>query len=225
MIRFDNVKKSYPMGNVFFHAVKGISFTIDQGELVALVGPSGSGKSTTMHMLGLLDKPTSGKYYLDNMDTAEFEGDQLAKLRNQRLGFIFQHFFLLPKLTALENVMLPLSYRHDEKLSDQIIKEQAMAVLEKVGMLHFASHRPMELSGGQQQRVAIARALIGKPSIILADEPTGALDSKTTDQIMNLLTEEMAKTRTTVVVITHSMEIAARCDRIIHIRDGLLSDL
>ncbi|MCX7125191.1 MAG: ABC transporter ATP-binding protein [Gammaproteobacteria bacterium] len=224
MIKLENIKKSYRMGDTIFEALKGISFTINKNELVAIVGPSGSGKSTTMNILGLLDKPTSGKYYLDDIDTSEFLGDELSELRNERLGFIFQQFFLLPKLTAIDNVMLPLSYRRKNKPSDKEIKEMAMIMLGKVNMEKFAHHRPTELSGGQQQRIAIARALIGKPSIIMADEPTGALDTKTTAQIMDLLMSEMAETGTTVVIITHSLEVAAQCQRAIHVRDGLLID-
>lgn len=224
MIRFENVKKIYRMGDTVFEALKGVSFTIAQGELVAIVGPSGSGKSTTMHIIGLLDKPSEGKYYLDNIDTSEFTGDKLSSLRNHRLGFVFQQFFLLPRLSALENVMLPLTYRQNEKHSLSQMKLRAMEVLEKVGMEKHAAHRPTELSGGQQQRVAIARALIGKPSIILADEPTGALDTKTSQQIMDLLVSQMADTGTTVVIITHSLEIAKQCNRAIHVRDGLLEE-
>ena len=212
------------MGDSIFEALKGISLTIEQGELVAIVGPSGSGKSTTMNILGLLDKPTSGKYYLDGMDTSKFLGDELSALRNKRLGFIFQQFFLLPKLSAIDNVMLPLTYRHEDKLSAKAMSDLAMAMLAKVHMEKFAHHRPTELSGGQQQRVAIARALIGKPSIIMADEPTGALDTKTTQQIMDLLTSQMEEIGATVVIITHSLEVAAQCHRAIHIRDGLLID-
>jgi len=222
VIRFEQVKKIYQMGNNSFAALKGINFSIKQGELVAIVGPSGSGKSTTMHILGLLDQPTSGKYFLDDIDTSEFSIDQLATLRNQRLGFIFQHFFLLPKLTALENVMLPLTYRHTETMLKKDMETCALEMLEKVNVAQFASHRPNELSGGQQQRVAIARALIGNPSIILADEPTGALDSKTSTQIMTLLTEGVAALGKTVVVITHSSEIANCCHRQIHIHDGMI---
>ncbi|MCX7120679.1 MAG: ABC transporter ATP-binding protein [Gammaproteobacteria bacterium] len=222
MIKLENVKKSYRMGDTIFEALKGISFTIAKGELVAIVGPSGSGKSTTMNILGLLDKPTSGKYYLDDIDTSQFLGDELSALRNKRLGFIFQQFFLLPKLTAIDNVMLPMTYRHEDKLSAKAMNELAMTMLAKVNMEKFAQHRPTELSGGQQQRVAIARALIGKPSIIMADEPTGALDTKTTQQIMDLLMSEMKEAGTTVVIITHSLEVAAQCHRAIHIRDGLL---
>lgn len=224
MIKLENVKKIYHMGETVFEALKGISLEIQNKELLAIVGPSGSGKSTTMNILGLLDKPTSGKYYLDGVDTEEFSGDKLSALRNKRLGFIFQHFFLLSKLSALDNVMLPLTYRHEEKISYAEMKACAMTMLEKVGMEKFGAHRPSELSGGQQQRVAIARALVGRPSIIMADEPTGALDTKTSQQIMDLLAKEVEETSTTVVIITHSLEIAKQCHRSINIRDGLIVD-
>lgn len=222
MIKLENVKKTYRMGDNVFEALKGITLTIEKGEMVAIVGPSGSGKSTTMNILGLLDKPTSGKYYLDGIDTSQFSGDKLSALRNLRLGFIFQQYFLLPKLNALQNVILPLTYRHDEQISAHEMKNRAMAMLKVVGMDGHAHHRPTELSGGQQQRVAIARALIGKPSIIMADEPTGALDTQTSQQIMDLLKQEMKQTETTVVIITHSLELAAQCQKAIHIRDGLI---
>lgn len=224
MIRFENIRKSYRMGDIVFEALKGVSFTINKGDLVAIVGPSGSGKSTTMNILGLLDKPTSGKYFLDNIDTTEFVGDKLSALRNRRLGFIFQQFFLLPKLTAIENVILPLTYRYDEKHTLHEIRDQGMMMLEKVNMAKFAHHKPTELSGGQQQRVAIARALIGKPSIVLADEPTGALDTATSQQIMDLLVSQMESAGTTVIIITHSLEIAKQCRRAIHVRDGLIQE-
>ncbi len=222
MIKFDNIKKTYRTGESTFEALKGISFTITQGELVAIVGSSGSGKSTTMNILGLLDKPTTGKYFLDDIDTSEFSGDKLAALRNERLGFIFQQYFLLPKLTALDNVILPLTYRHEKRISRSDMIDHATQMLKSVEMENFLHHRPTELSGGQQQRVAIARALIGKPSIILADEPTGALDTKTSAQIMELLKSRMLETKTTVVIITHSVELAAQCQRQIHIKDGMI---
>lgn len=210
------------MGDRVFEALKGISFTIVKDELVAIVGTSGSGKTTTMNILGLLDKQTSGKYYLDGVDTYEFTGDKLSALRNLRLGFIFQQYCLLPKLNALENVMLPLTYRHDEKITMHDMKQRAIDMLKTVGMEKHVQHYPTQLSGGEQQRVAIARALVGKPSIVLADEPTGALDTKTSQQIMDLLKAEMKATGTSVVIITHSLEIAAQCQRAIHIRDGLI---
>lgn len=224
MIKMENIKKSYHMGETTFEALKGISFTVAKGELLAIVGQSGSGKTTTMNILGLLDKPTSGKYYLDDIDTSEFSGDKLSALRNERLGFIFQQYFLLPKLTAIQNIMLPLTYRYKEKLSMHDMKERAMVMLKVVGMENHSNHRPTELSGGQQQRVAIARALIGKPSIILADEPTGALDTKTSQEIMELLKQQMHETQTTVVIITHSLELAAQCQRAIHICDGMIRE-
>ncbi|HLB56044.1 MAG TPA: ABC transporter ATP-binding protein [Coxiellaceae bacterium] len=222
MIKLDNITKIYHTGDIDYPALKGISFTINQGELVAIVGPSGSGKTTTMNIMGLLDEPTSGKYYLDDIDTSEFTGNRLAALRNLRLGFIFQQYFLLPKLNALQNVILPLTYRHDQSISTSEMYERAQAMLKVVGMENYGRHKPMELSGGQQQRVAIARALIGKPSIIIADEPTGALDTKTSQEIMDLLKEQMQNTKTTVVIVTHSPELAAECPHEIHIRDGLI---
>ena len=212
------------MGDTTFEALKGISLEIQDKEMVAIVGPSGSGKSTTMHILGLLDKPTSGKYYLDGMDTAQFTGDKLSLLRNRRLGFIFQQFFLLPKLSALDNVILPLTYRYSEKISPQEMQSRALKMLGNVDMKDFFAHRPNELSGGQQQRVAIARALVGQPSIILADEPTGALDSQTSQQILDLLKDQVVETGTTVVIITHAPEVATQCQRSIQIRDGVISN-
>ena len=203
------------MGSQSYTALKGIDVTVEKNELVALIGPSGSGKSTTMHILGLLDRPTTGEYYLNGQSTADLTIHQKAVLRNQSIGFIFQSFFLLPKLTALENVALPLSYRHSKKSH---IRQRCLDELEKVGMSEYIEHRPGELSGGQQQRVAIARALVGEPDIILADEPTGALDSETSNNVINLLIENSK--RATVVVITHEPEIAKQCDRIINLRDG-----
>lgn len=225
MIKFNNITRTYRMGNTDYQALKGISFTINQNEMVAILGPSGSGKTTTMNIIGLLDNPTTGKYYLDELDTSDFSGDRRADLRNLRLGFIFQLYFLLPRFTALENVMLPLTYRRGvQRVSMYEMKKRAMAMLDEVEMAKFANHRPMQMSGGQQQRVAIARALVGKPSIIIADEPTGALDTKTSQQIMNLLIRQVAKHKTTVVVVTHSPVIAQQCHRAIRIQDGLIHD-
>lgn len=222
MIKLENITKDYEIAGTKYKALKGISFTVNQGELFAIVGQSGSGKTTTMNIIGLLDKPTSGKYYLDEIDTSEFSGNRLADLRNAHMGFIFQLYCLLPKLTALDNVILPLTYRRSEKISLHEMKARGLAMLKKVGMEKFADHRPNQLSGGQQQRIAIARALIGKPSIIIADEPTGALDSVTGQQIMELLKQEMKEFGTTVVIVTHSAEIAKQCERSIQISDGLI---
>lgn len=222
MIKLENITKVYEIGGTQYKALKGLSFTINKGELFAIVGQSGSGKTSTMNIIGLLDKPTTGKYYLDEIDTSQFNGDKLADLRNERLGFIFQLYCLLPKLSALENVMLPLTYRRKEHIGMHDMKERGMAWLEKVGMAKFATHRPNQLSGGQQQRIAIARAMIGRPSIIMADEPTGALDSATGQQIMDLLVQEVKETGTTVVIVTHSMDIAKQCQRMIRISDGLV---
>lgn len=179
LIELQDVTKTYVMATEKYLALKGINMTIAQGELVAIIGSSGSGKTTTMNILGLLDHPTTGKYFLESVDTSSLSPNQVADYRNQKIGFIFQSFFLLPRLTALQNVMLPLSYRRNHPPGDRKDKRRAIAMLARVGMDKYAKHKPYELSGGQQQRVAIARALVGNPSIILADEPTGALDTKT----------------------------------------------
>lgn len=219
MIEFNHVTKIYHMGKTKFKALKGISFKIEKGELVAIIGPSGSGKSTTMNILGLLDKPTTGQYLLEGKETANLSSNELARLRNQKIGFVFQAFFLLPKLTALQNVGLPLFYAHEKR---KIIKQCAMEMLEKMDMEKFASHKPNELSGGQKQRVAIARALVSKPELILADEPTGALDSKTGKQVLDLMVHQAEGT--TIIIITHDPEIAKRVPRIIQIYDGMIKE-
>lgn len=203
------------MGNYEFQALQGISFEIAENELVAIVGPSGAGKSTVMHIMGLLDTPTSGEFYLDGKPTANFSRSNQAFYRNHKLGFIFQQFYLLPKLTALDNVGLPLMYRN---VSHKEREEKAYAILDKVGMKKHAKHHPNELSGGQQQRVAIARALVGDPKIILADEPTGALDTKTSSVVMDLL--KSFNDQATIVIITHDLGVAAECPRRIHVLDG-----
>jgi|SRR3990167_1524351 len=221
MIQFDCVTKTYNSGTESaYEALKGISFTIKSGTLFGVIGPSGAGKTTIMNIIGLLDKPSTGKYYLDDLDTTTFTGDKLAALRNRRLGFVFQQYNLLPKFTALENVILPLTYRITEPYMHSEMKKRAMAMLERVDMAKYATHRPLELSGGQQQRISIARALVGGPSLILADEPTGALDTETTVQIMTLLKEQMSIEGTTVVIVTHNPDIAAQCHQSIHILDG-----
>lgn len=229
MIEFKNVTKSYKMGNQQYNALKGIDIQIEQGEFVAIIGPSGSGKTTTMNILGLLDRPTSGSYYLEGIETSTFDMDKLADLRNEKLGFIFQSFFLLPKMTALQNVLLPLTYRRrnsQSHLDSQKEKDhqKALEILAKVGMSNHVNHRPNELSGGQQQRVAIARALVGQPALVLADEPTGSLDIKTGNDVLELLNELNRTEKTTIVIITHDQEIARRCRRVIQIYDGNIKE-
>lgn len=217
MIKFENITKTFKMGGSEFQALRGISFNIERHELVSIVGPSGTGKTTAMHIMGLLSSPSGGEYFLDDKPTASFNRNQQAFYRNHKIGFIFQQFLLLPKLTAIANVCLPMMYRNVPKNEQQ---EKAHAILEKVGMDKYANHHPYELSGGQQQRVAIARALVGNPEIILADEPTGALDTKTTRTVMDLL--KSFTDQATIVIITHDLEIAAECPRQIHVRDGLI---
>lgn len=219
MIELRSVTKIYKMGSNIFEALKGINVYIKTGELVAIIGASGSGKTTTMNIIGLLDKPTSGEYYLNEKKTSSLTVNQQAYLRNRSIGFIFQSFFLLPRLTALQNVGLPLSYRGE---NSKITKEKSLLMLEKVGMTNYSHHRPNELSGGQQQRVAIARALVGNPHIILADEPTGSLDSKTGQDVLDLLIKLNKTEGTTVVVITHDEKVAAQAQRIIKLGDGLI---
>lgn len=221
MIELKNIVKTYQMGSYRFEALKGISMKVNDGELVAIIGPSGSGKSTTMNILGLLDRQTSGQYFLNGQEVEDLSPNKKAALRNQYIGFIFQAFFLLPNLNALENVALPLSYRN---VSSAEQHKRAMEMLEKVGMDQYAHHLPKELSGGQQQRVAIARALAGKPALILADEPTGALDSKTSQQVLDLLAELNKDEKATVIIITHDPLVARQCPRAFRIADGLLTE-
>lgn len=219
VIRLDHVYKTYRMGEQQQTVLHGISMTLKVGEMVALMGASGSGKSTIMNIIGLLDQPSQGHYFLHEKDVSTLTDNQRALIRNQNIGFVFQQFFLLPKLTAQENVALPLLYRG---LSKQEIKERVEAMLERVGMQDRAHHRPNELSGGQQQRVAIARALIGEPAIILADEPTGALDSKTGEDVMALFKALHQDKQRTLLIITHDEVIGRACPRQIHIKDGVI---
>ncbi len=216
LITLTNISKIYPMGSQVNTVLKGISLTINRGELVAIVGPSGSGKSTLMNIIGLLDSPSSGVYTLNGQNTSGFSADELASLRNQRIGFIFQQFNLLPRFTAQQNVGLPLTYR---SLSDTAIDQNVKKALKRVNMSDFTAHRPNQLSGGQQQRVAIARALVTDPEVILADEPTGALDSKTGTDIMNLFLALHGEGRT-IIIVTHDENIANLCTRRIVLGDG-----
>ncbi len=213
------ITKVYQVGDVEVHALRGVSLQIYTGEVVAIMGPSGSGKSTLMNIIGALDQPTSGEYYLDGENVAHLKDDQLASVRNQRVGFVFQSFNLLSRTTALANVELPLRYSRNAKGNR---RQAAREALERVGLSDRLTHCPNELSGGQQQRVAIARAIVNTPSIIMADEPTGNLDTKTGDEVMSLLLTLNAEENTTLVIITHDPEIAVRARRVIYIRDGLI---
>jgi putative ABC transport system ATP-binding protein len=216
MIELHDITKIYPIGNRELAVLKGISFTIEKGELVAIMGPSGSGKSTVLNLLGCLDVPTSGSYHIDGQEVSRLNSRELAHIRAQKIGFVFQQFNLLPRLSALSNVKLGLEYAGADDYSS------AMRSLTTVGLADRAGHRPTELSGGEQQRVAIARALAKNPPLILADEPTGNLDSKSGDEIISILTALHAKQKITLVMITHDPRIAQSCQRIIHIKDGLV---
>ncbi|RSI45787.1 MULTISPECIES: ABC transporter ATP-binding protein [Streptococcus] len=219
LIDLRNINKTYRNGDQELKVLKNINLTVEEGEFVAIMGPSGSGKSTLMNIIGMLDRPSTGEYFLGNEDVANLGDKKLAKVRNNQIGFVFQQFFLLSKLNALQNVELPLIYAG---VSQGSRKNLAKQYLEKVDLGTRMTHLPSELSGGQKQRVAIARALVNNPSIILADEPTGALDTKTGEQIMELLTELNAEGKT-IIMVTHEPEIAAYAKRQIVIRDGVIS--
>ena len=216
MIRLDGITKTYPMGDRELTVLHGITFHVERGEMVAIMGPSGSGKSTTLNVLGCLDQPTSGTYVLDGRDVSRLNRHELADVRAKKIGFVFQSYNLLPRMNALDNVKLGLKYAgiHDSKMAKE--------ALARVGLADRTHHKPTELSGGEQQRVAIARALSKRPPLILADEPTGNLDSHASEEIMKMLVELHREQNNTLIMITHEPDMAAYCERIIHLKDGVV---
>jgi putative ABC transport system ATP-binding protein len=219
VIEIQGLTKVYSNSKVSVEALRGIDLQVETSEFVAIMGPSGSGKSTLMNILGCLDRPTAGTYVLDGEDVSKLNRDKLAAVRNRRIGFVFQSYNLLPRLTAVKNVMLPLLYAGQAAGPDAECRERAAAALESVGLADRLAHRPNELSGGQQQRVAIARALVNKPAILLADEPTGNLDTQSSEEILALL-HQLHESGATILMVTHEPGIAGYADRVVHLRDG-----
>ena len=222
MITVHELTKEYHVGDHVVHALKGITMSVTAGEFVTVVGPSGSGKSTFMHILGCLDRPTSGRYTLSGRDVSTLPGDELARVRNETVGFVFQGFNLLPRTSAVENVELPLLYTRQGVVPASARRQRAMSALEAVGLTDRADHHPNQLSGGQQQRVAIARALVTQPSLLLADEPTGNLDSTTSHEVMEIFAGLCASRALTIVLITHERDVAAYGTRTVDFKDGLI---
>jgi putative ABC transport system ATP-binding protein len=220
VVTLENIKKDYLIGDSLVHALRGVSMAVQRGEFLAIMGPSGSGKSTLMNMIGCLDTPSAGKVFLEGRDTSELDEEELAQVRNRFVGFVFQLFNLLARISILENVMTPLMYRG---VPARERREHALAVLQRVGLGDRVNHRPTELSGGERQRAAIARALVTEPLLVLADEPTGALDSTTGDSILQLFTE-INREGTTVIVVTHDAHVSSYSRRIVRLKDGLLEE-
>ncbi|MBM4276676.1 MAG: ABC transporter ATP-binding protein [Deltaproteobacteria bacterium] len=219
MLNIVEIHKTYQIGPTEIKVLRGITLTVEKGEMLAIIGPSGSGKSTLMNMIGLLEQPTSGSYFIEGKKISYDNDRELSKIRNQKIGFVFQSYHLLPRLTAMDNVGIPLVYRD---MKEKEIKERAKEYLKKVEVEDRAQHKPNELSGGQQQRVAIARALIGDPALVLADEPTGALDSRTGQEIMSLFKRLNEEEDITIIIITHDPKIALQCKRKVELKDGVI---
>lgn len=223
LIELKDIRKTYRLGEIDLPVLKGITMSVASGEFVALMGSSGSGKSTLMNLLGCLDHPTAGEYWLNGKEVSELSAKERARVRNKMIGFVFQNFNLLPRTSALENVILPLIYSHNH-LTEKEMRQRAMELLEKVGLKGREHHHPSQLSGGQQQRVAIARALINKPQLLLADEPTGNLDSKTSAEILAMFQELNRTEKITILLVTHDPAVAKVAQRIIRIKDGLIEN-
>jgi ABC-type lipoprotein export system ATPase subunit len=223
LIELHGIYKTYYLGEIAVPVLKGVSLSVAHRELVALMGASGSGKSTLMNILGCLDRPTSGEYWLDGKEVSDLSPDQRALVRNQKLGFVFQNFNLLPRTSALENVAMPLSYTSDH-LSDREARRRAEEMLRRVGLADRLDHEPSQLSGGQQQRVAIARALVNRPSIVFADEPTGNLDSRTSEEVLHMFEQLNTDDGITIILVTHDANVAQHARRIIRIHDGVILD-